>query len=121
MVKVDKETYLLCRELERLEDVLNFTVFYPFAEILESHHKCPAFTFKNVYYEVQYDNENCLRVVDFGVREWKDEGDILTTKEIESLKIELMSTGRKDYYVDNSFATPQQKAEKFGLIELSKK
>lgn len=85
MVKVSKETYLLCRELERLEDDLIFTVFYSFAEILESHHRCPAFTFRDVYYEVQYDEDNYLRVLDFGVREWKEEGDVLTEKEIEEL------------------------------------
>lgn len=33
MVKVSKEIYLLCRELERLEGKLEFSVFYPFAEI----------------------------------------------------------------------------------------
>lgn len=89
MVKVSKEIYLLCRELERLEDELEFSVFYSFAEILTSHNFCPGFTFDNVYYEIQYDNEDCLRVLDFGVREWKEEGDILTAEGIESLTIEL--------------------------------
>ena len=40
MVKVSKEVYLLCRELERLEEDLNFTVFYSFAEFWAERNNC---------------------------------------------------------------------------------
>ncbi len=89
--KVSKELYLLCRELERLEDSLDFTVFYSFAEILSSQHFCPAFTFVDVYYELQYDYSNKLRVLNFGERGWRKEGLEMDDKEIESLIFELKS------------------------------
>ncbi len=90
-VGVSKTMYLLCRELERLEDELNFTVFYPFAEILDSHHFCPAFDFEGVYYEVQYSDKDYLQLLDFGRRGHKEIGDILTEKEILELIEKLKS------------------------------
>lgn len=84
-VGVTKSIYELVRVLEEGENVLNFTVFYSFAEILESHHFCPAWDFDGSYYEIQYDSENCLQVLDFGVKGWKEVGDILTDKQIVHL------------------------------------
>lgn len=88
-VGVSKEIYILCRELERLEDVLVFTVFYSFAEILSSHHFCPAFDYDDVYYEIQYDISETLQVLNFGERGWREEGLIMTKEEIESLTLNL--------------------------------
>lgn len=88
-MKVTKEIYLLCKELERLEEILEFSVFYSFSEILTSHHFCPGFTFEDVYYEVQYDNENCLTLIDFGRKGFREEGDIMSEKEIENLTLGL--------------------------------
>jgi hypothetical protein len=63
-----------------------FSVFNSFfAEILESHHYCPGFYFEQVYYEIQYDDNNYLRVVDFGVKGCKEIGDILTEEQIIEL------------------------------------
>lgn len=77
VVGVTKPIYELCKVLEEFEEDIIFSVFYPFSRILESHLFCPGFYFDGVYYEIQYDDENVLRVVDFGVREWKVVGDIL--------------------------------------------
>lgn len=82
-VGVSKTMYLLCRELERLEDKLNFTVFYSFAEILESPHFCPAFDFENSYYEVQYDTDDSLQLLEFPYM--SDEGWVVEEKDILKL------------------------------------
>lgn len=84
-VGVTKEIYLLCRELERLENSLTFSVFYSFAEILESHHYCPGFYWDDVYYEVQYDDSDNLRVLNFGERGWREEGLIMENEDIINL------------------------------------
>jgi hypothetical protein len=94
-VTVTKEIYLLVRELERLEEVLDFTVFYSFSRILESHNFCPAFDFEGEYYEIQYDNSDELHVLNFGARGYKEEGDILTKKEIEELTENLKKLEKK--------------------------
>ena len=88
-IGVTKSVYQLVMVLEEGEDVIDFTVFYSFAEILESHHFCPAWDFDGSYYEIQYDAEDCLQVLDFGVRGWKDAGDILTDKEVIELTINI--------------------------------
>lgn len=84
-VGVTTEIYLLCRELERLEKSLTFSVFYSFAEILESRHYCPGFYWDDVYYEVQYNNSDNLRVLNFGEREWREEGLIMEKEDIINL------------------------------------
>lgn len=84
-VGVRRSIYDLCRTLEMFEEDLNFSVFYPFAEILDSHLFCPGFYFDDVYYEVQYDEKNNLQVLDFGVKEWKEKGDEMTDAYINSL------------------------------------
>jgi len=68
VVGVTLPIYLLCRELERLEESnkIIFSVFYPFSVILKSHHFCPGFEFEGVYYEVQYSNSDELRLLEFG-------------------------------------------------------
>lgn len=87
VIGVTKPVYELCRVLEEFEDDerINFTVFYPFSATLESHNYCSAFTFNNVYYEIQYDVNDILTVVDFGVKGWKEIGDEMTEAYIESL------------------------------------
>lgn len=88
-VGVSKCIYDLIKVLEELENDLEFTVFYPFSRILESHHFCPAFTFEDCYYEIQYDNEDCLQVLDFGQKGYKEVGDVLTEEEIQELTASL--------------------------------
>jgi hypothetical protein len=86
IVGVTKTMYLLCKELERLEDRLVFSVLYSFAEILDSHHFCPGFDFENSYYEVQYDNNNCLHLMYFPFRGYMgDEGLVVEEKDILEL------------------------------------
>lgn len=85
VVGVTKPIYELCKVLEEFEEEINFTVFYPFSRILESYHFCPAFTFNVVYYEVQYDEYDNLKLVDFGVNGRKEIGDEMTDAYIESL------------------------------------
>lgn len=92
VVGVTKSIYELVRVLEEGEDVLNFTVFYSFAEILESHNFCPAWDFDEVYYEIQHNDKDCLHVLDFGVKGWKEVGAILTEEQI----IELTENIRKE-------------------------
>ena len=82
VVGVIKPIYELCKVLEEFEEDIIFSVFYPFSRILESHLFCPGFYFDGVYYEIQYDDENALRVVDFGVDECKEVGDVLTEEQI---------------------------------------
>ena len=67
VVGVTLPIYLLCKELERLEDSehLNFSVLYSFSAILESHHFCPGFEFEGVYYEVQYSSSDELVLLEF--------------------------------------------------------
>jgi len=84
-VGVSKCVYDLIKVLEELENEIEFTVFYSFSRILESHHFCPAWDFEGVYYEIQYDNEDCLQVLDFGRKGHKEVGDVLTEKEIQEL------------------------------------
>ena len=93
VVGVTKPVYELCRVLEEFENEIEFSVSYSFAEILESHHFCPGFTFNDIYYEIQYDNKNCLRVLDFGVKGYKEEGDEMTDNYI----VDLTENIRKDY------------------------
>jgi hypothetical protein len=82
VVGVTKPIYELCKVIEKRELTLVFSCFYSFAEILDSSHFCPGFYFDGVYYEIQYDDENVLKVVDFGIDECKEVGDILTEEQI---------------------------------------
>jgi hypothetical protein len=93
VVGVTKPIYELCKVLEEFEDEINFSVFYPFSRILESHLFCPGFYFDGVYYEIQYDDYDNLKLVDFGVREWKEVGDELSLEEIVKLTENI-----KEYY-----------------------
>lgn len=89
-VKVTLPIYLLCIELERLENKIVFSVFYPFSAILESHHYCPGFEFDDEYYEIQYDDSDMLQVLKFPIRSrMGDEGQVLTEKEIKELLTHL--------------------------------
>lgn len=65
IIKITKPVYDLYQQLERLEDVLEFSVFYPFSRAFESHHFLPGFTFDGSYYEIQDDSEEVLNVVQF--------------------------------------------------------
>lgn len=85
VVGVTKPIYELCKVLEKRELTLDFSCFYSFAEILDSSHFCPGFYFDGVYYEIQYDDKDCLQVVDFGVDERKEVGDVLTEGQIIEL------------------------------------
>jgi len=93
VIGVTKPIYELVKVLEGLEDKIEFTVFYSFAEILESHHFCPAWSYDEIYYEIQYDNEDVLQVIDFGVRGHREEGDVLTVDEVIKLT-KLLQTAR---------------------------
>jgi hypothetical protein len=86
IVGISKTMYLLCKELERLEDNLVFSVFYSFAEILDSYHFCPAFEFEQSYYEVQFDGDNNLKLLEFPFRgHMGDEGWEVEEKDILKL------------------------------------
>lgn len=67
VIGVTKPIYELVKALEKLEDKIDFTVFYSFAEILESHHFCPAWSYDEIYYEIQYDNEDVILKMGFGI------------------------------------------------------
>ena len=82
-----EQIFELVKELERLEHTLDFTVFYSFAEFMESNYFCPAFEVDAYYYEIQRDRDNNLVVLRwYG---WQKEGDILSSQEIENLIQEL--------------------------------
>lgn len=70
-----------------------FCCFYSFAEILDSSHFCPGFYYDGIYYEIQYDDEDILQVVDFGIDEYKEMGDVLTEEQV----IELTKSIREDH------------------------
>ena len=93
LIGVTKEIYDLVKVLEKYEDEINFSVFYSFSQILESYHFCPGFYHKETYYEIQYNDVDCLKVLDFGEKEWKEMGDELTEKDI----IELTENIKKYY------------------------
>ena len=85
-VGVTRQIYDLCKALEKRELTLDFSVFYSFAEILESHHFCPGFEFDNQYYEIQYDEFDNLQVLEFPFRgNMDDEGSVLNSQEIDKL------------------------------------
>lgn len=89
-IGVTKSVYRLCRVLEELEDYLEFSVFYSFAEILESRHYCPGFTYGEYYYEIQYDDSDNLHVLRWSAKSKNDaEGYVLTEKETEELITDL--------------------------------
>jgi hypothetical protein len=92
VVGVTKTMYLLCLELERLEesDEINFAAFYSFAEILESSHYCPGFEFDKRYFEVQYNKDNCLQLIVFPFSaHMGDEGTVLSEEGVLELIEEL--------------------------------
>ena len=88
-VGVTLPIYLLCRELERLEDKeqLNFSAFYSFAEILTSHHYTPGFDFQGMCHEIQYDYFDHLKLLIFPFH--NSEGTVLKDEEILELIKEL--------------------------------
>jgi hypothetical protein len=93
VVGVTLPIYLLCRELERLEDSeqLEFSIFYSFAEILTSPHYTPGFDFKDMYYEIQYDYFDHLKLLIFpfnnsGGTVLKDEEILKLVKELKTIK-----------------------------------
>lgn len=86
VVGVTKPIYELCRVLEKRELTLDFSCFYSFAEILESHHYCPGWDFDLQYYEIQYDEFDNLQVLQFPFRgHMDDEGHVLTEEQIIEL------------------------------------
>lgn len=91
----------LVKVLEQLENTLDFTVFYSFAEFLESNHFCPAFDFEGYYYEIQYDNSNELQVLRWYSDSHNDsEGYILEEDEIKELSNDL-AISWAEYQLDN--------------------
>lgn len=88
VVGVTLPIYLLCRELERLEDSdeIIFSVFYPFSATLESHHYCSGWEFELEYYEIRYDDFDILQVIKFPFRgHMGDTGQVLTEEQITEL------------------------------------
>ena len=88
VVGVTLPIYLLCKELERLEDSdkIIFSVFYSFSAILESHHFCPGFEFGLEYYEIQYDDFDVLQVIKFPFRGYmNDKGQVLVEEQVIDL------------------------------------
>ena len=65
-IVLTKQIYELYQELERLEDVLDFSVFYPLMRAFESHHFLPGFHVDEVYYEIHKNNNNELIALRFG-------------------------------------------------------
>ena len=91
-VGVTRQIYDLCKAIEKKELTLDFSVFYSFAEILESNHFCPGFEFNNQYYEIQYDEFDNLQVLEFPFRgNMGDEGSVLNNQEIEKLTKKLLN------------------------------
>lgn len=91
-VGVTIQIYDLCKAIEKKELTLDCSVFYSFAEILESHHFCPGFEFDNQYYEIQYDEFDTLQVLKFPFRgNMGDEGSVLNNQEIEKLTKKLLN------------------------------
>lgn len=84
-VGVSLAIYDLIMALEIQREKLDFAVFYDFREILQSSHFCPAFYVDDVYFEIQYDDDNNLSVIDFGTKGWKEQGDELTEAYIKSI------------------------------------
>ena len=85
---MENKIFDLVKELERLEHTLVFTVFYSFAEFMESDFFfTPAFEVDAYYYEVQEDNEGELRVLRFYRNQ--EDGEVLSLQELESLILEL--------------------------------
>ena len=65
-ITISKPIYELYKELERLEELLDFSVFYPLERAFESHHFLPGFHVDKVYYEIHEDDKNNLIVLQFG-------------------------------------------------------
>lgn len=81
----------LVKVLEKMEDEIVFTVFYPFSRFLESHHFTPAWDFDAYYYEIQYDDSDELQVLRWHPRANDDSpGYILNEQEITQLTKEIV-------------------------------
>jgi hypothetical protein len=66
-VTLTKGIYELYLELERLEEVLVFSVFYSLSRAFESHHFVPGFHLDGEYYEVyQNSDDDELILLRFG-------------------------------------------------------
>jgi hypothetical protein len=89
-IKLTKGIYELYQELERLEDVLDFSVFYPLSRAFESRHFLPGFHVNKGYFEIHEDDSDELVVLRFGYNaRLGDEGFELTNKEVEELVEQL--------------------------------
>ena len=91
-ITITKLIYELYKELERLEDILDFSVFYPLEHAFESHHFLPGFHVNRVYYEIHEDDKNELIVLQFGSNALLgDEGYEVEGKYLEELVKTLKS------------------------------
>jgi len=85
-IKLSKSVYELYKELERLEDILDFSVFYSFLRVFESRHFLPGFHVDKGYFEIHEDDSNELIVLRFGHNSrLGDEGIELTENEVNDL------------------------------------
>lgn len=85
-ITLTKEVYKLYQELERLEDKLYFSAFYPLERAFESHHFLPGFYVEDKYYEIHENDNNELIVLQFGHNAMLDDlGYELNTDDIQYL------------------------------------
>jgi hypothetical protein len=57
-VTLTKGIYELYQQLERLEEVLDFSVFYSLSRAFESHHFLPGFHLDRGYYEIHENSDD---------------------------------------------------------------
>lgn len=115
-IGISKCVYDLVRVLEELENELEFTAFYPFSRILESHHFCPAWDFEGVYYEIQYDNEDCLQVLDFGIRGHREIGNVLNEKDVVGLTKSILEAWANKIIKNDNFDSNNEELLNFCLF-----
>jgi hypothetical protein len=78
--------YLLYKELERLRNTLDFTVFFVLEQTFEAPHIfTPAFDFEEEYFEIQENSVGVLKVLSFGFRAYKEIGDELSDEDVMEL------------------------------------
>lgn len=88
-VKLTRNLFELYKELERLEEVLDFSVYYSLEDAFHSHHFLPGFYFEQEYFEIQEDDNEELNVLNFGFYGCIDEGIELSDKEVGELVSKL--------------------------------
>lgn len=78
------------RELERLENVLDFSSYHTLKEGLDNPHKTPDFTYKNIYHQIDYSHDDIFEIYywletddDF------DDGRLMEEYELQELLYEL--------------------------------